>query len=71
VSRYPIIAGVSTSRTQVVLADDDVLLCDWLAGLLERSYCSSRSPGRDATESGSRPNASSRDGWATTHMDTS
>jgi DNA-binding NarL/FixJ family response regulator len=37
VSRYPIIGGVSTSRTQVVLADDDVLLREGLAGLLERS----------------------------------
>jgi DNA-binding NarL/FixJ family response regulator len=32
-----IIAGVSDSRTRVVLADDDVLLREGLAGLLERS----------------------------------
>jgi DNA-binding NarL/FixJ family response regulator len=37
VSRYPIIGAVSTSRTRVVLADDDVLLREGLAGLLERS----------------------------------
>jgi DNA-binding NarL/FixJ family response regulator len=37
VSRYPIIEAVSTSRTRVVLADDDVLLREGLAGLLERS----------------------------------
>jgi DNA-binding NarL/FixJ family response regulator len=36
-SRCPIIGGVSTSRTRVVLADDDVLLREGLAGLLERS----------------------------------
>jgi len=36
-SRYPIIAGVPTSRTRVVLADDDVLLREGLVGLLERS----------------------------------
>jgi DNA-binding NarL/FixJ family response regulator len=37
VSRYPIIVAVSTSPTRVVLADDDVLLREGLAGLLERS----------------------------------
>jgi DNA-binding NarL/FixJ family response regulator len=37
VSRYPIIGAVSTSRTRVVLADDDVLLREGLAGLLDRS----------------------------------
>jgi DNA-binding NarL/FixJ family response regulator len=37
VSRYPIIEAVSTSGTRVVLADDDVLLREGLAGLLERS----------------------------------
>src|SRR5437868_3656495 len=36
-SSYPIIGAVSTSRTRVVLADDDVLLREGLAGLLERS----------------------------------
>jgi DNA-binding NarL/FixJ family response regulator len=36
-SRYSIIGGVTTSRTRVVLADDDVLLREGLAGLLERS----------------------------------
>lgn len=36
-SRYPIIVGMTTSRTRVVLADDDVLLREGLAGLLERS----------------------------------
>ena len=36
-SRYPIIGAVSTSRTRVVLADDDVLLREGLAGLLDRS----------------------------------
>jgi DNA-binding NarL/FixJ family response regulator len=36
-SPYPIIDGVTTSRTRVVLADDDVLLREGLAGLLERS----------------------------------
>jgi DNA-binding NarL/FixJ family response regulator len=36
-SRYPIIVSVSTSGTRVVLADDDVLLREGLAGLLERS----------------------------------
>lgn len=34
---YPIILGVSTSGKKVVLADDDVLLREGLAGLLERS----------------------------------
>jgi DNA-binding NarL/FixJ family response regulator len=33
----PIIASVSTTPTRVVLADDDVLLREGLAGLLERS----------------------------------
>ena len=33
----PIILGVSTSPARVVLADDDVLLREGLAGLLERS----------------------------------
>ncbi len=37
VGPYPIIVGVTTSRTRVVLADDDVLLREGLAGLLERS----------------------------------
>jgi len=37
VSNYPIIDAVSTSRTRVVLADDDVLLREGLAGLLGRS----------------------------------
>jgi DNA-binding NarL/FixJ family response regulator len=37
VSSYPIIDDVSTSQTTVVLADDDVLLREGLAGLLERS----------------------------------
>jgi phenylpyruvate tautomerase PptA (4-oxalocrotonate tautomerase family) len=32
VSRYPIIGGASTSRTRVVLADDDVLLREGPAG---------------------------------------
>jgi DNA-binding NarL/FixJ family response regulator len=36
-SRYPIIAGMSTTPTRVVLADDDVLLREGLAGLLDRS----------------------------------
>jgi DNA-binding NarL/FixJ family response regulator len=36
-SRYPIIETVSTGGTRVVLADDDVLLREGLAGLLERS----------------------------------
>jgi serine/threonine-protein kinase PknK len=36
-SSYPIIHSVSTSRTRVVLADDDVLLREGLAGLLGRS----------------------------------
>jgi DNA-binding NarL/FixJ family response regulator len=36
-SRYSIIGGVTTSRTRVVLADDDVLLREGRAGLLERS----------------------------------
>jgi DNA-binding NarL/FixJ family response regulator len=36
-SRYPIIVVVNASRTRVVLADDDVLLREGLAGLLERS----------------------------------
>ena len=36
-SSYPIIDAVSTSRTRVVLADDDVLLREGLAGLLGRS----------------------------------
>ena len=36
-SRYPIIEAMSTSRTRVVLADDDVLLREGLAGLLVRS----------------------------------
>ena len=36
-SASPIIVGVSDSRTRVVLADDDVLLREGLAGLLERS----------------------------------
>ncbi len=36
-SRYPIIDDVSTSQTRVILADDDVLLREGLAGLLERS----------------------------------
>jgi DNA-binding NarL/FixJ family response regulator len=36
-SRYPIIVAVSGSATRVVLADDDVLLREGLAGLLERS----------------------------------
>ena len=36
-SNYPIIDAVSTSRTRVVLADDDVLLREGLAGLLGRS----------------------------------
>jgi DNA-binding NarL/FixJ family response regulator len=36
-SRYLIIVGMTTSRTRVVLADDDVLLREGLAGLLERS----------------------------------
>jgi DNA-binding NarL/FixJ family response regulator len=36
-SRYPIIEAVSTGGTRVVLADDDVLLREGLAGLLERS----------------------------------
>jgi DNA-binding NarL/FixJ family response regulator len=36
-SPWPIIAHVSTDRTRVVLADDDVLLREGLAGLLERS----------------------------------
>jgi DNA-binding NarL/FixJ family response regulator len=36
-SSYPIIGGVSELRTRVVLADDDVLLREGLAGLLERS----------------------------------
>ncbi len=34
---YPIILGVTTSQTRAVLADDDVLLREGLAGLLERS----------------------------------
>jgi DNA-binding NarL/FixJ family response regulator len=37
VSRYPIIVVVSTHTTRVVLADDEVLLREGLAGLLERS----------------------------------
>jgi len=37
VTSYPIIDSVSTSRTRVVLADDDVLLREGLAGLLGRS----------------------------------
>jgi DNA-binding NarL/FixJ family response regulator len=37
VPSYPIIDTVSTSRTRVVLADDDVLLREGLAGLLGRS----------------------------------
>jgi DNA-binding NarL/FixJ family response regulator len=37
VSRYLIIGGVSTSRTRVVLADDEVLLREGLARLLESS----------------------------------
>jgi DNA-binding NarL/FixJ family response regulator len=37
VPSYPIIDAVSTSRTRVVLADDDVLLREGLAGLLGRS----------------------------------
>jgi len=37
VGRYPIILGVTTSQTRAVLADDDVLLREGLAGLLERS----------------------------------
>ena len=36
-SSYLIIETMSTSRTRVVLADDDVLLREGLAGLLERS----------------------------------
>src|SRR6266550_1784910 len=36
-SRYPIIVAVSTSATRVVLADDEVLMREGLAGLLERS----------------------------------
>jgi DNA-binding NarL/FixJ family response regulator len=36
-SRYPIIGGVSANGTRVVLADDDVLLREGLAGLLQRS----------------------------------
>ena len=36
-SPRPIILGVSTSPARVVLADDDVLLREGLAGLLERS----------------------------------
>ena len=36
-SQWPIILGVSTSPASVVLADDDVLLREGLAGLLERS----------------------------------
>jgi DNA-binding NarL/FixJ family response regulator len=36
-SPYPIIIDVTTSRTRVVLADDDVLLREGLSGLLERS----------------------------------
>jgi DNA-binding NarL/FixJ family response regulator len=36
-SSYPIIVDVSESGTRVVLADDDVLLREGLAGLLERS----------------------------------
>jgi DNA-binding NarL/FixJ family response regulator len=35
--RWPIIVGVTTNGTRVVLADDDVLLREGLAGLLERS----------------------------------
>jgi DNA-binding NarL/FixJ family response regulator len=37
VSTYSIIDCVNTSQTRVVLADDDVLLREGLAGLLERS----------------------------------
>ena len=37
VSKYPIIDAMSEQRTRVVLADDDVLLREGLAGLLERS----------------------------------
>jgi serine/threonine-protein kinase PknK len=35
--RYPIISGVTKNGTRVVLADDDVLLREGMAGLLERS----------------------------------
>ncbi|MDX6485650.1 MAG: hypothetical protein QOF43_803 [Gaiellaceae bacterium] len=34
---WPIIVGVTTSRTRVVLADDDVLLREGLASLLDRA----------------------------------
>jgi DNA-binding NarL/FixJ family response regulator len=36
-SRYPIIVAVSTNSTRVVVADDEVLLREGLASLLERS----------------------------------
>jgi DNA-binding NarL/FixJ family response regulator len=36
-SRYPIIVAMSTSATRVVVADDEVLMREGLAGLLERS----------------------------------
>jgi DNA-binding NarL/FixJ family response regulator len=36
-SRYPIIVAVSTGATRVLVADDEVLMREGLAGLLERS----------------------------------
>jgi len=36
-SRYPSIVGVTTVRTRIVLAADDVLLREGLAGMLDRS----------------------------------
>jgi DNA-binding NarL/FixJ family response regulator len=36
-SRYPIIVAMSTNATRVVVADDEVLMREGLAGLLERS----------------------------------
>src|SRR3954447_25829359 len=36
-SRYPIIVALSTNVTRVVLADDEVLMREGLAGLLERA----------------------------------
>ena len=49
-SRYPIIVGVTTSGTRVVLADDDVLLREGLAGLLERSGFEVVGQGGNASE---------------------
>jgi DNA-binding NarL/FixJ family response regulator len=48
--QYPIILDVSTSPTRVVLADDDVLLREGLASLLERSGFEVVGQGGNATE---------------------